>query len=502
MPVIPFQERQIVNRPVEVPTISPIAAGMAGAEVERAGARLEQMGDRLADFSQAQQRAEQVLELSTAKVNLDTDMDTFRASFEERTDYKQFAADYAPKFDEIRKQYQQRVSPDVWRVLQPTVENKIAQTRAQIDHYGRKLFVQEGVEQVGANFDEAAKQYAYLSDPTDRQLKRAQIELDLGGAVAAGFIRPGQKDKMLAGLDNHADKFASEMLIQQNPEVAYAALSQRDQSGQYVNYPALQPEERAQRLKEAESFAWTKFARLEKQERELQEDVKLKTYTMLDAVEAGKMTPKAFIAEIDRATQRDPVTGIRPMTPDTGRHMKRELERTLKGEGGEGQYRDATAYSSYLDKIVSGTMTAEDKRKLETEGRLTYAEKKELLRAVIGTERKEDSAEKKAQKEYTKFVADGLFKEIDAKLPKEGKTKDINASLKAVIYANQRNYDDPNQFKEWATSLIDWTKKESSGLFASKGKVRDALQGLIGGSTSPTTTQPVKVGRFTVQEVK
>lgn len=502
MPVIPFQERQIVNRPVEVPTISPIAAGMAGAEVERAGARLEQMGDRLADFSQAQQRAEQVLELSTAKVNLDTDMDTFRASFEERTDYKQFAADYAPKFDEIRKQYQQRVSPDVWRVLQPTVENKIAQTRAQIDHYGRKLFVQEGVAQVGANFDEAAKQYAYLADPTDKQLKRAQIELDLGGAVAAGFIRPEERDKLLKGLDNHADRFASEMLIQQNPEVAYATLSQRDQSGQYVNYPALKPEERAKKLQEAENDAWTREYRRIQQEHRIQEEVKYKTYDLLDGAIAGKMSQKQFNTEIDRLTQRDPQTGIRSLDPDVGRHMKKELDRELKG-GGEGdKYRDATVYSGYLDKVVAGPLSIEDKKAIERDGRLRYEEKKELLKASVVADRKEDTTEKQAKKEYSRFVSASVFKEIDAKIPNTGKTKEINASLKAVIHANQQNYkDDPDQFKEWATSLIDWTKKESTGLLVSKSKVRDALQGMLGPSTQPMV-QPVKVGRFTVQEVK
>lgn len=468
MPVIPFEQRSLVARTPDVAGISPVAAGVAGGEVERAGRVLAATGNELARFAEAQRKAEQVLELSTAKVDLDTAIDDHVGGYDQDSDYRSYGAKFDTFSQSTYDAYREKVSPDVWRSFEPTLKNRLNQAKVLINHKARLGVIAEDQAQADTTAEMMKKRYAYTRDP----LVKTDMEITTQAYVDSRLWTPQKREKYLATVDEDADDYASDIIGQKDPEALYKMLSDRHpETNEPTFFPGLTPEKRAMKMKRAEDATWTKEARREREERRLQDEVKYKMYDVLDGAVAGKMSQSAFNAEIDRLTKRDPQTGIRAMDWDVGRHMKNELKRELK-EGGSAKT-DNAVYWNLLKGIVKKdetTVTAGDVLAAEKKGKLSRGDTQELLKAIVTvgrTDQKKQTKEEKvfldAKKQRTKQLLEHL---VDTAIPNSGDTKELNGLLSRRVteYADLVTSSgdlakDLKKVDDYATDLVKWAKE-------------------------------------------
>lgn len=456
---------------INIPKPNVEGAGRAGLQIQRAGMIISQAGDQLQEWEEARRKAEQVSQKQTAVTNIDTDLDTFLGTMLEETDHTKIMPAMDAMAKQVREQYRDKYGQDpvVWKAIEPVMENKIANTAIRLRARERSLFIDEKRGQLTTNMGEWAKGYAALEDPQQLRIRKESIAMQLAESVSAGIIKASERDEMLQSLDRQRDVFRVDMLIDANPEVAYAALKKKGEDGQFSEFTYLTPEQRAQKLKAAESATYTRLARIERQEKEIREDVLINIYSRLNVKNPDYAGIKA---DMEKLKERDPVTGIRPLAASSYHAINAHIEQQLKG-GGIAVKTDNAEYWRLLKGITAEggpTVSGDDIIAAERKGKLSSSDTQELLRASVaamkGQDRKltrEESAFDKAKKQRVQDILSHL---IDTSIPNSGDTKELNGliSRRIVEYGNlvASSGDltkDLKKIDDYAYDMVKWAKQ-------------------------------------------
>lgn len=391
---------------------------------------LAKAGNAVADSANAMIKADRFVKMTTAKMELDTELDKVKADFTTRSDFQNFEKEYEEKAADIQKRYSEKYG-DVWGQLQPFANNKIANAKIHVDYHGRKLWLDDARGKISTTVDELNKQYAYAEDPYLRQKKREEIDTILSDAVSTGIIGAAKKEEKMRALDNEADIFRVTTLIEQDPEVAFTYLNERNDSGGYKNFMNLTPKERGIYLKSATDEARSRKTQFFQDQNRYQDEVRYKVYDMLDDKSVSKSKTMAYI---DQMTQPDPKTGFRGLDAREAFSLK---EKIRKGDGGEeGGKTNYNTWKNLYERGLRGDLSLDDISNAWGNG-ISTADAKGLSTMITKAGQKEMTAQQKEMK----TLLDTNMKDFSAYVKLvigEGKNKTSKDLASAVIYDMQK----------------------------------------------------------------
>lgn len=393
---------------------------------------LAKAGEAAAGASNLIIKADRFVKTTTAKMELDTELDKIKADFFNRTDHENFAKEYEEKAADIQKRYSEKYG-DVWGQLQPFANNKIANAKIHIDYHGRKLWLDDARGKIAASVDELNKQYAYADDPYLRQKKREEIDTILSDAVSTGIIGAAKKEETMMTLDNKADVYRVTTLIEQDPEVAFTYLNERNDSGGYKNFTNLDPAQRGQYLRQATNEIRSRKNQFYQDQNRYQEEVRYKIYDMLD----DKSVPQSkTLAYIDQMTQPDPKTGFRGLDPREAFSLKEKI-RNGDGSGGEsGGKTNYNIWKNLYEKGLRGELSLDDISRSWGNG-ISTADAKGLSTMITKAGQKEMTAQQKEMKTLLDTNMKNFSAYVKAVIG-ESKNETSKDLASAVIYDMQK----------------------------------------------------------------
>ena len=247
MPKIPFAPAQ--KEEPFVPGAEPDvqSAGLPGAALARAAQNAASGLEQYGTVDLYLKRAEKVIKLSTARLDLDNDLHELKKRYETDTDYTNMPQKYATERQALIEKYQNQLGgeQDVWKAFEPTLNAKLDYTGTDVTYMARKGFIAESRATAIDNYERGVKRYAQTQDPRDRD----NLLIDLENARQVGLFKPDEVRKMRDGIDNRAEVFKVEMMIEKNAPVADKYLNEKNPSGQYVNGRDLTIEQRSQLIR-------------------------------------------------------------------------------------------------------------------------------------------------------------------------------------------------------------------------------------------------------------
>lgn len=496
MPQIPFQERRIAIPEslggYQQVQANPSQFGQEGAAITQGGQALAKTANEALVVDQRIKRAEQVAKLSAARTSLDTDIDTFKSTFEANTNPDTYGDAVSNGYNQLKEKYQNS-DPDVWKAFEPFFENKFNEARLGIKTRERKLRIDNAMSNILNSNDALEKKLAYEQDPIQQQYIKDEISLGLASAVNLGIMHEKDATRAMMGIDNRVDKYRVESMINSDPELAYKYLSD------IKYYSALQPEQRAQYLRHAETTARTRDSHNARIANEQSQEFKENLLNGIYNLEKGKSSMSDYNKLL---WQIDTAVNSKQIKPQDGLHLRREAERAIKGEGeGEGKG-NPVAYASALEAITASAggdiNYSQAKGKIldaHNKGGITISQTNDLLKMLTSARNANDKLDEKENRLALKTAMASLNKTIDALFPKAGGKGDkaLNDTLKAVALIESQKYDDPGKFAEAMDRLvIEYTKRETERPFVSKNKIAEAINKTYLGSRqqAPAASQP------------
>ncbi len=404
---------------------------------------LAKAGEAAAGASNLIIKADRFVKTTTAKMELDTELDKVKADFFTRTDYENFAKEYEEKAADIQKRYSEKYG-DVWGQLQPFANNKIANAKIHVDYHGRKLWLDDARGKIATSVDVLHKQYAYADDPYLRQKKREEIETVLSNAVSTGIIGAAKKEETMMTLDNKADVYRVTTLIENDPEVALAYLNERNDSGGYKNFTALEPEQRGQYLRRARTTAESYRHDVERQRKEQERIAKEKVK------EAQKATGDLFVERYVNGTLKE-TDILRSNLDPTGENSKEHWINKLRSKGNdpEGYKTDKVIETRLYSRIVRDPESVTDDEILNTIGKgLSQEDGKGLI-----NERR--TRLKEPQDPAEKAIYDNLSRDRKAGLFGTGPEGDLEYAKQVEAFKKWRKAnmkEDPSVYYEKLTT--------------------------------------------------
>ena len=377
MPKIPFAPAQ--KEEPFVPGAEPDvqSEGLPGAALSRAAQTAGNAIEQYGNVDLHLKRAEKVIKLTTARLDLDNDLHELKKRYETDTDYANMPQKYATERQALIEKYQKQFGEeqDVWKAFEPTLNAKLDYTGTDVTYMARKGFISEARSTVIDNYERAVKRYAETQDPRDRD----NLLIDIENARQAGVIKPEKVRKMRDGIDNRAEAFKVEMMIEKDPKAAFDYLSARTESGQYVNGQALDIEQRAKYIKSSNDHVRMKQNQFYADQNRYQEEIRYRMYDMLDS----KAPARDIIKFIDDQTQVDPKTGFRGLDPREAYALKEKV-RNGAGEGGATNF---VIWQNLYKKGLDGNLTHDDILRSWGNG-LSTADAKQLSTMLTKSEQK------------------------------------------------------------------------------------------------------------------
>jgi hypothetical protein len=482
MPEIPRYARQqtIPGESGGVP-VNPAAASMSYAAAEKGGKAIAGLGEEVMRYAIVEQRADRALKAMKLETDLKNDVDATAESYAMRSDYDKFDNDVQTNIASLKQKHVDSIEdPVLKRAAEATFGKQSYELQKVIRDKKRVLMTEEATNRYGVKYNNALKEYAYATDPDEKEFIKNNVALEGYELEKSHLIKLGSTEKLMQTFNGKAANNYAQELIAQNPEVAFAALTERDAKGQYAKFTDLDPEDRIARQKEARSAVVTNHYETERKERDLQEDTKSDLFNKLD--NKGYSRQK-LLAEVQAAEQKDPVTGMRKLSPETAHAMRRTI---LKGDDDEGGNSDE--FIRLGNRIVDGQMKNTDEI-IQSTG-LNSNEKKVLANMFWTQGRRDDKAQTAEEKAISltfknnrKFIIDSANKTIDALFPVAGdkSNKAMNTSLKANILIASERYDADtiNDFRQYTDDTIKYAQTEASKTFSSKKKISDAILGAV-----------------------
>lgn len=426
MPKIPFAPAQ--KEEPFVPGAEPDvqSAGLPGAALARAAQNAASGLEQYGTVDLYLKRAEKVIKLSTARLDLDNDLHELKKRYEMDTDYTNMPQKYATERQALIEKYQNQLGgeQDVWKAFEPTLNAKLDYTGTDVTYMARKGFIAESRATAIDNYERGVKRYAQTQDPRDRD----NLLIDLENARQVGLFKPDEVRKMRDGIDNRAEVFKVEMMIEKNPKAAFDYLSERTESGQYVNGQALDIEQRAKFIKSSNDQVRMKQNQFYADQNRYQEEVRYRLYDMLDS----KAPARDVIKFINDQTQVDPNTGFRGLDPREAYALKEKV-RNGAGEGGATNF---VVWQNLYKKGLDGKLTHDDILRSWGNG-LSTSDAKQLSTMLTKGEQKGATAR---TKEVDHLVAQSMtqFSTYAKAVIGESKKETSKDLASAVIYDVQQ----------------------------------------------------------------
>jgi hypothetical protein len=453
-----------------------------GKAVSTMGEMGTKAADSVSDFMAAQKRAERAVLAQRYEQELKGGIDEALMSFDNDGNWQ--------GYDEKSQNFVKGLKEKHLDTIEDPVLKKSAEVyfMGQTRNFERtirrqklQLMTKESQARFDVDYADSLKKYVYETDPQLKDLTKKEIELKGYELESRKLLKPGQTAKLMQTFDQKADLLHSKELIQANPEVAFASLTERDDKGQYTRLTNLSPEDRISAIKEARSAVVTNHYETERKERDLQEATKSDLFNKLD--NKGYSRQK-LLAEVQAAEVKDPVTGMRKLSPETAHAMRRTI---LKGDGDD-EGGNSAEFIRLGNRIVGGQMKNTDEI-IQSTG-LKSNEKKVLANMFWTQDRRDDKAQTAEEKAISltfknnrKFIIDSANKTIDSLFPVAGdkSNKAMNTSLKANILIASERYDADtiNDFRQYTDDTIKYAQTEASKTFSWKKKIADAILGAV-----------------------
>jgi len=389
MPKIPFQVQE------------PISAGIRQEPIGQTGKQFQQLGNQLMEsgsYLEQVDRAEQRMQFYELRQNARLEVAAIQDEFKDRTDYDKFEDDYKARVEEVTGKLKESVREDVWGKAKPLVDGDFQRGAINVRQQARKLRNEDLKGKALSTYEKGIKDLAMEADPQMAEIKKSDILFGIQEATEVGVLKANEAQKLIDGLDEGIDMFKAAKLIE-DAQLPKDALTAYDALGDKNNFPNLDPTKRIAFMKEARDRAKDLYYMFERQEKELQEDTYLAAYGMMDD---AKVSTEAKKAQLDKWTERDPITGIRPMNPSTANALKNQID---KGEVGE------IDWSTY-EVIRSAIAERKDVRPLLDDaiakGKISRAEARQLLdkqMTLKEIDRREVEAEGRRQASENRQVA-------------------------------------------------------------------------------------------------
>jgi hypothetical protein len=465
MPKIPFAPGQVQ------------AEGAKIQHVDQSGAAIAQMGAIITREAQEWDRSISAARDASETAAVETQIVKNSIARAEQYDGRDDFGNFLPtlKEDHVKETEQLRAmvtNPGLWNKLQPHImKSNLAETlhvkqlarKKQIEAYQTTYienseFLSKGIET--APDDETAKYYSDQLINTTRENIRTGIVNPTALSTANKTVERAMRERLMGRID---------MLINDNPEVAFASLRKKDEAGNFTEFPDLIPEDRAKKIAHAENAYYVKQSRLEKVERELREDVNLDFVQRLNV----KNPDYAGIRrDLEKGTQRDPITGIRSVNASTYQAVNHEIERQIKGGTEKEIKTDNAVYWQLLKGITAeggSTVTGEDV--LAKSGRMSRGDTQELLRAVVSVGKKATKDEAKEEKLFNTAKKDLTQKllthVVDTTIPPSGETREANGLVSRriqeyadLVVPSGDITKDLKKIEDYANELTKWGKEE------------------------------------------
>jgi hypothetical protein len=468
MPKIPFASDQVSAQGAKIQ--QPWAFNDTGVAIAQVG---NVIATEAAQWDKSISEARDTAETAAVETQLVKNTIDRAEKFDERSDFGNFLPTLKEAHTAENEQLRGMVTnPGLWNKLQPHImKSNLAETlhvkqlarKKQIEAYQATYvenaeFLSKGIET--APDDDTAKFYSDQLINTTRENIRTGIINPSALSTANKTVERAMHERLMGRID---------MLINDNPEVAFATLRKKDEAGNFTEFPDLIPEDRAKKIAHAENAYYVKQSRLEKVERELREDVNL---DFAQRLAAPKPDYKSILSDLEKGTKRDPITGIRTVNAGTYNFVKNEIERQIKGGAEKAVKTDNAVYAKLLRGITTeGGSTVTDEDILAKTNKLSIGDQQELIRANIATTRKglkDEAKEEKlfntAKKELTTKL---LTHVVDASIPPSGETKEANGLVSRRIqeYADlvAPSGDitkDLKKIEDYANELTKWGKEE------------------------------------------
>lgn len=483
--------------------VNPQAAAMPYEAMEKTGKVLTNIGEDLTRYQVVEQRAERALKAVKLEQDIKNDVDATAESYAMRSDYDNFDKSVEADIAKLRTKHVDGIDDEVLKKAADVAFSKEAYTlQKTIRDKKRVLMGEEAQNRFDVNLGNSLKEYVYAGE-AEKPLIKKKIELEGYAMEASHLLKLGSTEKVMQTFDQKADLLHSKELIQANPEVAFAALSERDDKGQYTRLTNLSPEDRISAIKEARSAVLTNYYETERKERDLQEATKSDLFNKLDNKGYSR---SRLLAEVQAAEQKDPVTGMRKLSPETAHAMRRTI---LKGDDDEGG--NSAEFIRLGNRIVSGEMKNTDE--IIQSGGLKGSEKKVLANMFWAQDRRDtkaQTAEEKAIeiafKNNKKFILDSANKTIDS-LFLPTKHKELNTTLKASILTAAGRYTPENlqDFQKYVDDTIKYATEQKSKWYwyTSEKELSKAIIKAVNPNVLPTEnkgTAPAKQGNLSVSE--
>lgn len=492
MPIIPFRQNT-VNPNFKLARLeqdpNAMAAGgratmAVGREIGELAQAVNRETEKTWNYFEAERKAKAELEFQTNKSNFDMEMDTYVAGYADKAYDEGYRDQFQTDVEGIKKKYFESIKdPETRDKLGPWMDHRVNMGRIQVDHTMRKLWVADARATFDDNYQRDIGNYAGMTDQYEAADKRAEIVSKTEAMHRAGVLSASDAKKYILGLDNNRDVFQIKTLFQkpEGPETAITALMEKDEKGNFKNWQTLQPDQRAALVKEAKVEYNIKLTEREKLERETREDFLVNIYKKLNSPGVSKL---AIINEIEKATERDPVTGIRVLDP--GHYQS--IMNFIKHEqaGGSDVKTNMAAYWKLYESAVFDPTNPGKKRisgeaviQAQQAGLLSRGDTEDLLRTVVHSRLDENRVRDAQEKENDRFRAMSIklnVERIDAIFPKPNeREKELRDEMKLALTSQALRYKDPSDFTKIDAFATDLIKKygKTGGLFGVSTK--DAL---------------------------
>lgn len=362
MPKIPFAPAQ-KDQPF-VPGAEPdmASAGLQGAAVARAAQTAGAGFERYGNADLYLKRAEKVIKLSTARLDVDNDLHELKKRYEADTDYANMPTKYEAEKQAIIDKYQKQLGEEeeVWRAFAPGLNAKLERARVDVNYMARTGFIAEAKATALDNYDRAIRIYGETQDPREKDNLLLDIEL----WRKAGLLTPEEVRKMKYGIDNKAEVFYVQMMREQDPEGADRYLNEKNEAGQYVNATSLSLEQRNQLIRgtkaDVQAYKRDTIAQQKERDRVAKDELK----------KAQNKTGDDFITKFTegKLTEREV---LRSNLDPTGENSKEHwIEKLRKKPADPAGYRtDKVVESTMYSRIVRDPETVKDSEILDLIGK-------------------------------------------------------------------------------------------------------------------------------------
>lgn len=408
MPTIPrYQQQVAMPKDSGGAVVNPSSAAapyMAAAKVWKEVDDTALLTGRIYGYMQ---RAENAVQLQSAKLELDTKYnqlhaDALKLGKKEEID-KLWEERNPAIMEEIASKYGE--NSQVWGQLKPFADHYSAMTQLKVNDHAHKMWKDDILARVNDDTQSLLQKIAASQEGSpDEWGYRNKLEEHYKYLIDNNIVNPTTVQKFKETQENQIETYRVQSAIQANPEMTKIALMERDAKGNFKNYPNLTIGQRADALDKADTRERSNRNQFYTDQHRYQMEVAKEVYATLDD---PTVPDYKKIALIDKYSKEDPNTKFIGIEPSTAYHMKQ----TIRNGDANGGKTDFNVYARLYEKALPtednpyGTLTSAEIQQHWGRG-LSTQDSKQLLSMITVKNMNE-------QEKEIKHLVDGSMKEFN-----------------------------------------------------------------------------------------